>query len=127
MSGTTDYLENLNPEQRRAIEHGSAKATSAPGHVFAYTGAFMGKRAEPKFLLLMHRPTLDHRLNDLVPQRRRKVGDRDPDHAAITGSVAKPFRRAKIKTEASRMAQRQSGLFQVAAQLSRRLLRLLLV
>ena len=90
-------------------------------------GRIHGQAGRAKLLLPMHRPPLDHGSSDLIPQRRRKVGDRDPDHVAIAGGIAEPLRRTEIKTKAPSMAQRQSSLSQVAAQIRRHLLRLLLV
>src|SRR6266403_5071912 len=77
----------------------------APRSICLY-GHIHGQAGRAKLLLLMHRPPLDHGPSDLVPQRRRKVGDRDPDHVAIAGGIAEPLRRTEIKTKAPSMAQR---------------------
>ena len=57
MQTATAYLETLNPEQRRAVEHGAAGGLAAPPLLLVIAGAGSGKTN-----------TLAHRVAHLIVQ-----------------------------------------------------------
>ena len=88
MSAVAPYLENLNPEQRRAVEHGAAGDAGQFAPLLVIAGAGSGKTN-----------TLAHRVAHLI------VNGADPRRILLMTFS----RRAAVRNDETRRADRAQG------------------